>query len=68
MFGAHSLGPKSFNFRDLSMKKSGGDYFTLQPMRAGSSPTASLAADMSSNLHVDQRYKTSLAYHDFFRC
>ncbi|RAR05045.1 m-phase inducer phosphatase [Stemphylium lycopersici] len=51
--GAHSLGPKNFNFRDLSMKKSGGDYFTLQP-RMGSSPTASLAADMSSNLHVDQ--------------
>ncbi|KAI4947304.1 hypothetical protein J4E91_006656 [Alternaria rosae] len=51
--GAHSLGPKSFNFRDLSMKKSGGDYFTLQPMR-GSSPTTSLAADMSSNLHMDQ--------------
>lgn len=35
------------------MKKSSSDYFTLQPLR-GSSPTASLAADMSSNLHVDQ--------------
>lgn len=55
LFGAHSLGPKSFNFRDMSMKKPSMDYFTLQPMR-GSSPTASLAADMSSNLHVDQRY------------
>ncbi|KAF2876800.1 hypothetical protein BDV95DRAFT_602760 [Massariosphaeria phaeospora] len=47
---------RSFNFRDLSMKRPPppqGDYFTLQPMR-GSSPTASLAADMSSNLHVDQ--------------
>lgn len=52
LFGAHSLGPKSFNFRDLSMKKQNMDYFN-QPMR-GSSPTASLAADMSSNLHVDQ--------------
>ena len=61
LFSAHSLGPKSFNFRDLSMKKSGGDYFTLQPMR-GSSPTASLAADMSSNLHVDQRYATAPQY------
>ena len=49
------MGPKSFNFRDLSMKKSNTDYFNLQPLR-GSSPTASLAADMSSNLHVDQRY------------
>ncbi|KAL6710542.1 m-phase inducer phosphatase [Coniothyrium glycines] len=53
LFGAHTLGPKNFNFRDMSMKKGGSDYFTLQPMR-GSSPTASLAADMSSNLHVDQ--------------
>ncbi|KAF2204934.1 Rhodanese-like protein [Delitschia confertaspora ATCC 74209] len=48
---AQTLGSKSFNFRDMSMKNS--DYFTLQPLR-GSSPTASLAADMSSNLHVDQ--------------
>jgi M-phase inducer tyrosine phosphatase len=63
LFGAHSLGPKSFNFRDLSMKKSGGDYFTLQPMR-GSSPTTSLAADMSSNLHMDQRYNASLCLFD----
>lgn len=62
--GAHSLGPKSFNFRDLSMKKSGGDYFTLQPMR-GSSPTTSLAADMSSNLHMDQRYNPSLSLYTF---
>jgi M-phase inducer tyrosine phosphatase len=71
MFGAHSLGPKSFNFRDLSMhnmKKNGGDYFTLQPMRAGSSPTASLAADMSSNLHVDQRYNASLVFHNYSSC
>jgi hypothetical protein len=55
LFGGHAFGPKSFNFRDLSMKKSNTDYFNLQPLR-GSSPTASLAADMSSNLHVDQRY------------
>jgi M-phase inducer tyrosine phosphatase len=55
LFGAHTLGPSNFNFRDLSMKKSASsDYFTLGPMR-GSSPTASLAADMSSNLHMDQR-------------
>ncbi|EOA84938.1 uncharacterized protein SETTUDRAFT_32178 [Exserohilum turcica Et28A] len=53
LFGGASLAPKNFNFRDLSMKKSGGDYFAMQP-RVGSSPTASLAADMSSNLHVDQ--------------
>jgi hypothetical protein len=57
LFGGHTFGPKSFNFRDMSMKKSGKpsyDYFNLQPHR-GSSPTASLAADMSSNLYVDQR-------------
>ncbi|OAL52086.1 Rhodanese-like protein [Pyrenochaeta sp. DS3sAY3a] len=53
LFSAHNLGPKSFNFRDMSMRKGSSDYFTLQPAR-GSSPTASLAADMSSNLHVDQ--------------
>ncbi|KAF2734722.1 Rhodanese-like protein [Polyplosphaeria fusca] len=53
LFAGHSFAPKNFNFRDLSMKKSAPDYFTLQPMR-GSSPTASLAADMSSNLHMDQ--------------
>ena len=54
LFHGRTFGPNSFNFRDLSMKKPPTDYFTLQPMR-GSSPTASLAADMSSNLHVDQR-------------
>ncbi|KAF2134506.1 Rhodanese-like protein [Dothidotthia symphoricarpi CBS 119687] len=53
LFSSHSLGSKNFNFRDMSMRKGGGDYFTLQSIR-GSSPTASLAADMSQNLHVDQ--------------
>lgn len=39
------------------MKKSQPDYFTLKacPVR-GSSPTASLAADLSQNFHIDQRY------------
>jgi hypothetical protein len=59
LFGAHYPGPKSFNFRDLSMKKPAIDYFSL-PMQ-GSSPTACLAADMSSNLHMDQRYHPLLA-------
>ncbi|KAF2007784.1 M-phase inducer phosphatase-like protein [Amniculicola lignicola CBS 123094] len=53
LFGGRSFGQKSFNFRDMSMKRPSTDYFTLQPVR-GSSPTSSLAADMSSNLHVDQ--------------
>ncbi|KAJ4411768.1 m-phase inducer phosphatase [Didymella pomorum] len=59
LFGAHNLGSKNFNFRDMSMRKadvSTAGYFGIQPMR-GSSPTASLAADMSSNLHVDQRWE-----------
>jgi M-phase inducer tyrosine phosphatase len=50
-----SFGPNTFNFRDLSMKKSRADYFNMQPVR-GSSPTASLAADLSQNFHIDQRY------------
>ncbi|KAI9736823.1 MAG: cell division cycle- protein [Claussenomyces sp. TS43310] len=52
MHSSKSFGPGAFNFRDLSMKKSGSDYFTLNPIR-GSSPTASLAADLSQNFHID---------------
>ncbi|KAK4948677.1 m-phase inducer phosphatase [Elasticomyces elasticus] len=43
----------NFNFKDLSMKKPRTDYFSLKPVR-GSSPTASLAADLSQNFHIDQ--------------
>ncbi|KAJ5102664.1 hypothetical protein N7532_003193 [Penicillium argentinense] len=42
-----------FNFKDLSMKKSGSDYFNTKPLQ-GSSPAASLAADLSQNFHIDQ--------------
>ncbi|KAL6714602.1 m-phase inducer phosphatase [Lecanora helva] len=35
------------------MSKTGTDYFSLKPVR-GSSPTASLAADLSQNFHIDQ--------------
>ncbi len=53
------FGTGSFNFKDLSMhqsmKKSNSDYFNMKPVR-GSSPTASLAADLSQNFHIDQRY------------
>ena len=48
------LGPSPFNFKDLSMKKGHGDYLNMKPVR-GSSPTASLAADLSQNFHIDQR-------------
>ncbi|KAJ5432299.1 M-phase inducer phosphatase [Penicillium daleae] len=45
------FGTNSFNFKDLSMKKSGPDYFNVKPIP---SPTASLAADLSQNFHIDQ--------------
>jgi M-phase inducer tyrosine phosphatase len=35
------------------MKKSGPDYFNVKPIP---SPTASLAADLSQNFHIDQRF------------
>ncbi|KAG9247938.1 hypothetical protein BJ878DRAFT_117458 [Calycina marina] len=51
--GANNFGPGAFDFRDLSMKKSGKpDYFSMKPVR-GSSPTTSLAADLSQNFHID---------------
>ena len=53
--GQLKFGPSSFNFKDLSMAKAPMDYFSLKPAR-GSSPTASLAADLSQNFHIDQRY------------
>ncbi|CAD6454014.1 e56d127f-d170-4fcd-a9d3-82de1d748a83 [Sclerotinia trifoliorum] len=49
---ANSFGPGAFDFRDLSMKHSKSDYFLIKPVR-GSSPTASLAADLSQNFHID---------------
>lgn len=53
---ANSFGPGAFDFRDLSMKHSAkADYFLVKPVR-GSSPTASLAADLSQNFHIDMRY------------
>ena len=47
----------SFNFGDLNFAKSAElpvDYFSLKPVR-GSSPTSSLAVDLSQNCHIDQR-------------
>ncbi|EEP76227.1 M-phase inducer phosphatase [Uncinocarpus reesii 1704] len=48
------FGPESFNFRDLSMKTGHSDYFNTNPLR-GSSPTVTLAADLSQNFHIDRR-------------
>lgn len=53
--GRLNFGPSSFNFKDLSMARVPTEYFSLKPVR-GSSPTASLAADLSQNFHIDQRY------------
>ena len=52
--GSLVYGPSSFNFKDLSMVRAPIDYFSLKPVH-GSSPTASLAADLSQNFHIDQR-------------
>lgn len=52
-------GSSSFNFKDLSMAQPRTDFFSLKPIR-GSSPTASLAADLSQNFHIDQRYLPAL--------
>jgi M-phase inducer tyrosine phosphatase len=47
----------NFNFAELGMRKSQPDYFTLKNGSVrGSSPTASLAADLSQNFYIDQRY------------
>ncbi|KAL1966908.1 hypothetical protein VTN77DRAFT_3652 [Rasamsonia byssochlamydoides] len=51
--GVNGFGPNSFNFKDLSMKKSHPDYFSVKPIN-GSSPAASLAADLSQNFHIDK--------------
>ncbi|KAL8836227.1 MAG: hypothetical protein Q9170_003004 [Blastenia crenularia] len=51
--GRFNFGPSTFDFRDLSMNKASIDYFNSKPVR-GSSPTASLAADLSQNFHIDQ--------------
>jgi M-phase inducer tyrosine phosphatase len=49
------FGPGAFDFRELSMNRpSKPDYFAMKPVR-GSSPTASLAADLSQNFHIDMR-------------
>lgn len=47
------LGSNSFNFKDLSLNKSQQDYFSLKQVPA-SSPSASLAADLSQNFHIDK--------------
>ena len=45
----------NFNFKDMSMLKPKPDYFSYHPIK-GSSPTTSLAADLSQNFHIEQRF------------
>lgn len=49
-----NLGYHGFNFKNMSMDKPSSDYFNMRPVR-GSSPTSSLAADLSQNFHIDKR-------------
>lgn len=51
---ARNFGNGTFNFNDMSMKRPNMDYFAVKSIR-GSSPAASLAADLSQNFHIDQR-------------
>ncbi|KXG51113.1 M-phase inducer phosphatase [Penicillium griseofulvum] len=59
------FGANPFNFKELSMKKSSSDYFNMKPIR-GSSPTASLAADLSQNFHIDQSPKLATPRRSLF--
>lgn len=55
--GYQTYGPNSFDFKTMSMHqqpRKRPDYFSLRPMR-GSSPTASLSADLDANFHIDKR-------------
>lgn len=56
--GFQTLAPNSFDFNTMSMhmhrEKPRRDYFSLRPVR-GSSPTASLTADLDANFHIDKR-------------
>lgn len=55
-FSRANFGVDSFNFKDLSMmRKREPDYFNMPPPVRGSSPTASLAADLSQNMNIDRR-------------
>lgn len=41
------------------------DYFNMPPLVRGSSPTASLAADLSQNMNIDRRYGDKIFVHAF---
>lgn len=45
------------------MLKSTSDYFSFHAVK-GSSPTTSLAADLSQNFHIEQRSEQRWRYHE----
>lgn len=56
--GYQTFGTGNFDFNTMSMQRERPkrtDYFSLRPVR-GSSPTASLTADLDANFHIDKRY------------
>lgn len=56
-FARSNFNTDAFNFKDLSMMgRPQMDYFSMPPPVRGSSPTASLAADLSQNMNIDRRY------------
>lgn len=61
--GFQTYNPSSFDFKTMSMaqqKPARRDYFSLRPVR-GSSPTASLTADLDANFHIVSRPASPLA-------
>ncbi|KAI6250071.1 M-phase inducer phosphatase [Erysiphe necator] len=52
-FASNIFGPGAFNFQDLPIKKSGKPDYLKNNQNRGCSPTASLAADLSQNFHID---------------
>ena len=55
---SYTYGANSFDFKTMSMQQKPvvrQDYFSLRIPR-GSSPTASLTADLDANFHIDKRF------------
>lgn len=52
--GCNTIGPFDFKAMSMHQRPKRNDYFSLRPVR-GSSPTASLTADLDANFHIDKR-------------
>ncbi|KAK4497757.1 hypothetical protein PRZ48_010410 [Zasmidium cellare] len=51
--GCNTIGPFDFKAMSMHQRPKRNDYFSLRPVR-GSSPTASLTADLDANFHIDK--------------